>query len=864
MPHDVFISYSSANSAEAQAICEGLETSGVTCWIAPRNILAGADWAASIIGGLNDCRAMLLLLSAQSNTSPQVANEVERAAHKRLPILTVRLEDLVLSSHLEYFLSSRHWLEACVPPLALHLPTIVETVQKVLSASSSGQASASELTSLSPAVPSTRQEPRLSALPGGTVTFLFTDIEGSARLWEHYPDAMKLTLARHDALIAASIEQFEGILIKSKGEGDSAFAVFSRATDAVAAVDAIQRQLHQESWSPQTPLHVRIALHTGEAALRDGDYFGSVVNRCARLRALAHGGQALLSRATFELVRDALPADVRLDFLGAHRLKDLQRSEDVYQLSHPDLPTDFPPLRSLDNLPNNLPIQTTSFIGRNREMAEIKRLLEVTPLVTLTGSGGSGKTRLALQIAAELADQYADGAWLVELAPLTDPATVPEALASALSVVADEKQPLQQALTAFLRPRNLLLVLDNCEHLLAACAQLLNTLLHACPDLRVLASSREGLGVSGEQIYSVPSLTLPNPDHLPSVESLDQYEAVQLFIARAILNKADFAVTNANAPAVAQVCHRLDGIPLAIELAAARTKALSIEQIAARMDDRFRLLTGGSRVVLPRLQTLRAAIDWSYDLLTDPERVLLCRLSVFAGGWTLEGAEKVGMDEPIEAWEVLDLMTSLVDKSLVVMEVQSDTARYHLLETVRQYARDRLLDRGIRESDLARIRHRDFYLVLTEEANSHRVSPDQQVWLERLNIEYSNLRLALQFCLEAGKTDDELNSAHGEAALRMCAEMEWFWGTRGHKSEGLRWCTEALALPTAQQPTATRAKVLDLAGNMALWEGDYVQVGRLFEDKLAIMKELGDRQGISQSLTSLAMMYYNPSCYLVR
>jgi class 3 adenylate cyclase len=481
--------------------------------------------------------------------------------------------------------------------------------------------------------------------PTGTITFLFTDIEGSTRLWEQQPEAMEAALARHDALAADAIQRHEGTLVKHRGEGDSLFAVFARAADAVAAAVALQQALITEPWPAQTVPRVRLALHTGDAVLRDGDYFGPAVNRCARLRAVAHGGQLLLSSATQELVRDALPEGVTLRELGEHRLRDLARPERVFQLLHPDLPADFPPLASLNTLPNNLPQQVTSFIGREKEMAEVRRLLDKTRLLTLTGSGGTGKTRVSMQVAADLLEGEGDGVWLVELAPLADPALVPQAVATALGIREEPGKPLSQTLVDFLKPKRLLLLLDNCEHLLAACAELAEQILRHCPGVQILATSREGLNIPGETTYRLPSLSLPDPRQLPSsVEGLTQYEAVRLFIDRATAAVPSFTVTNQNAPAVAQLCVRLDGIPLAIELAAARVKALSVEQINARIADMFRLLTGGSRTALPRQQTLRAAIDWSYDLLSEKEKILLRRLSVFAGGWTLEAAEQVCAD----------------------------------------------------------------------------------------------------------------------------------------------------------------------------------------------------------------------------
>ncbi len=480
-------------------------------------------------------------------------------------------------------------------------------------------------------------------LPTGTVTFLFTDIEGSSARWEKHEAAMSPALARHDALLRESFAAHGGHAFKTVG--DAFCAVFATAPDAVAAALLAQQKLVAEPWDAALGgVRVRMAVHTGAAEMREADYFGPPLNRVARLLSIGHGGQALLSQPTFELVRDHLPAGADLRDLDLHRLKDLQRPEHVYQLLHPALPADFPKLKSLDPLTNNLPIQATSFVGREKEIKEVKALLAKTRLLTLTGSGGAGKTRLSLQVAADLVEGEGDGVWLAEFAPLSDPGLVPQTVAQALGVREEPGRPITQTLVDFLKPKSLLLVLDNCEHVLDAAAQLCDAILRACPNVRIIASSREGLNIAGETTYRIPSLTVPDLRQTATPESLSQYEAVRLFIERAQAAQPAFSVTNANAPAVAQICHRLDGIPYAIELAAAKVRALSAEQISARLDDRFRLLTGGSRTALPRQQTLRAMIDWSYDLLSPEEQTLLRRLSVFAGGWTLEAAEAVCAD----------------------------------------------------------------------------------------------------------------------------------------------------------------------------------------------------------------------------
>jgi predicted ATPase/class 3 adenylate cyclase/Tfp pilus assembly protein PilF len=689
-----------------------------------------------------------------------------------------------------------------------------------------------------------------SSLPTGTVTFLLTDIEGSTQLWERYPEAMHAAVARHDALLTACIQRHWGTVVRSRGEGDSFFAVFARATEALAAACALQQALFAEPWAATTPLRVRVGLNTGEAQLREGDYYGRAINRCARVRALGHGGQTLLSLATCELVCDDLPQGVSLQDLGTHRLKDLQRPEQVFQLLHPDLPAHFPPLKSLDVLPNNLPVQLTSFIGREREMADVKRSLATTRLLTLTGPGGTGKTRLALQVAADLLGEYPDGVWLVELAALVEPALVPQAVASALGVREEPGRTLTETLADSLRPKQLLLVLDNCEHLVAASATLAHALLRACPQLQFLTTSREALGITGETVFRVPSLSLPDPQRLSPVEDLSQYEAVRLFIDRSLMSQPRFAVTNENAPAVAQVCYRLDGIPLAIELAAARVKVLSVEQIAARLDDRFRLLTGGSRTALPRQQTLRASIDWSYDLLSEAERRLLRRLSVFAGGWTLGAAEAICAGDGIDAYEILDLLTQLVAKSLVSVDEQEAEARYRLLETIRQYGAEQL--RGSGEEAALRGRHRDWYLALAEEAEPELVGPAQGEWLDRLEGEHANLRAALGWSVEHGEA---------EAGLRLGGALGRFWGVRGYLTEGRERLTELLALAGGLGRTEVRSKALHAAGVLAQVQGDYRAARALYEECLVLHRELGNTGGTASSLNNLGQVAFHQGDY---
>jgi predicted ATPase/class 3 adenylate cyclase len=691
----------------------------------------------------------------------------------------------------------------------------------------------------------------MSELPSGIITFLFTDVEGSTRLWEKHPDAMRLAMARHDALIEESVTRNSGNVVRPRGEGDSRFGVFSRATDAVCAARDIQQALVLELWTTPRPLHVRMALHTGEADLRAGDYYGSEVNRCARLRALASGGQTLLSQATFDLVRDALPAQVSLTDLGEHRLKDLQRSEHVYQVDVAGLQADFPPLQSIDSFPNNLPVQLTSFVGREHELSEVKQRLGTTHLLTLTGPGGTGKTRLSLQFAADILETFRHGVWFVELAPIADPALLSQTVAFTLGVQEQPGRAILDSLMDYLRSKQLLLILDNCEHLIDACAQHADRLLRASPYVKILASSREALGIAGESVYRVPSLSVLKPGQAPTFDTITKSDCVRLFVERASAAQSGFRLTEKNAPSIAQICIRLDGIPLAVELAAARVKMFTPEQVAARLDDRFRLLTGGSRTALPRQQTLRALIDWSYDLLAEPERILLRRLSVFSDGWTFEAAEAVCAGEGIEQADVLDLLTHLADKSLVGVE-QSDEegARYRLLETIRQYARDKLLDSG--ESVAVRDRHLDFFLAVMKEADPKiRTAEGWQV-IRHLQPDLDNLRAALGWGMDH----------RPDLALQLVGLLSTLWIRIGHPSECKRWLVEAFAKSEALPPLEGQAayarqvalgRALTGSSFILITLGENAGASRNAQDAIRIWRELGDREWLAIALLALGI-----------
>lgn len=679
------------------------------------------------------------------------------------------------------------------------------------------------------------------ALPAGEVTFLFATVAGAVASPEERSPDHRQDLARYDGILRQAVDAQSGYVFESVA--DAVYAVFPNAADAVAAALAAQRRL-----APAVRVKVRIALHSGQAEPRGGHYIGAPLYRCARLMAIAHGTQVLLSGATAALVGGTLPEGASLRGLGTHRLKDLAEPEHVFQLEHPELPGDFPPLKSLSVLLNNLPSQLTSFVGREEEIVEVGRLLAASRLVTLLGPGGVGKTRLSLQVAAESIDAYPEGVWLVELAALVDPGLVAQQIASALGLREEANRPLIDTLLDFLRPKRLLLVLDNCEHLVAACAKVVDRLLKACAGLRVLATSRETLGLREETAWSVPPLRVPDPERLPPVEVLTKYESIRLFGDRASSVLPTFKISERNARAVAQICHRLDGIPLALELAAARVNVLAPEQLAARLQDRFHVLTRGSRTALPRQQTLRAVIDWSYELLQQPERTFFNRLSVFAGGWTPEAAESICAGDGLEQYQVPELLSHTVAKSLVVAERSPlDGMRYRLLETLREYGRERLVGSG--EAEDVQLRHVDFFLVLAERAEPELTKAQQTEWLTRLDLEHDNIRAALKWCMEMSQV---------ETAWRLGGALYRYWHRHGLYTEGRAQLASVLTLAPDRalddQLRAARAKALHGAAFLATQQADYEAGRALFEQSLAIRRELGDKSAMASILNNLGVI----------
>lgn len=675
----------------------------------------------------------------------------------------------------------------------------------------------------------------MTARPTGTVTFLFTDIEGSTRLWDQYPDHMRDALARHDRIVREAAAAHDGYVFSTAGD---AFSVaFARPEQALEAALGAQKALAVQQSADHLPIIVRMAIHSGTASEREGDYFGTAPNRCARLLAVANGGQVLLTEATHGMVKDHPPAGASFRDLGSHRLRDLSVSEQVFALVHPDVAS-TQAIRSLSVLPNNLPVQLTTFVGRAQELEEAAKLLRESRLLTVAGVGGSGKTRLALQVASELLDEYPDGVWLCELAPVTEPEGVTRAVAAALAVTELPGRPLEMAIIEHLRYRELLLIFDNCEHLIESASRLGERMLASAPGLSILATSRELLGVPGEVPYQLRSMSLPDQSDLLS--SVTGFDSIQLFAARGEAARSGFKVNDANAGAVVQVCRRLDGMPLAIELAAARLRVLAPEQIAARLDDRFRLLTGGSRTALPRQQTLQAAIDWSYDLLDTKERILFDRLSVFQG-FTLEAAEAVCAADPIERDEVLDLVSHLVDKSLVATTEGHDGVRYRLLETLRQYGAEHLSQRV--ETDAVRLRHLAHYRHLADEAMPHLRGPDEETWLDRLEQDHDNLRQALRWAIDAGEA---------ELGQSLAGILYRFWMIRFHVDEGRSWLDEVLAIMNGTESSRSRARLG--AGTLAQIQSDLPSARRHLEEAVAGLRAVGDDMLLPAAVNNLGFV----------
>jgi predicted ATPase/class 3 adenylate cyclase len=664
---------------------------------------------------------------------------------------------------------------------------------------------------------------------------LFTDLEESTPLWENHPGLMQELTAKHDAIMREAIESHRGRVVKTTGDGFH--AIFDAASDAAAAALAGQLAMLEEPWPADTgPLQVRMGLHTGESRERDRDYYGADVNRAARVMAVAHGGQILASQATAAIVRNAAPADVTLADLGEHRLRGLAAPDRLWQLCHPSLPAEFPPLETLSTLKHNLPVQLSTFVGRQQELADIRRLLQQTHLLTLLGPGGTGKTRLMLEAAEEVIGDYPGGVYLAELAPLTDPDLIDERIAAAVGVQEQPGRAIRDSLVDFLRRKEFLLLLDNVEHVVRQCAEMAEHLLTHCPRLKILVTGREALFIHGEVTLQIPSLSLPTRNGSLDLRQIRSSEAVQLFLTRAQEFRPDFELNQANAATIAEIVRRLDGIPLALELATARLRLLSVDQIAERLDDRFRLLTGGRRTALGRQQTLRAMIDWSWNLLDRHERLLLQRLAVFSGGWTMEAAQAVAADDDLDEYEVFDLLEQLVGKSLVTVKYPArGEARYGMLESIRQYGLERLYESG--EGEMLRDRYTDYYVTFAEEAGSHLWQSDMLPWMGRIVAELDNLRAVMVW------TQDE----RPELALRIAAnliyrEVQWL-----HPAEARSWLEPAIERARqrlAAEPAAVRMddfiRALVGLGATYGWYGRHAEAVPILEEGIELARRHGE------------------------
>jgi predicted ATPase len=671
----------------------------------------------------------------------------------------------------------------------------------------------------------------------GTVTFLFTDIEGSTLLVRSQGDAWPGLLERHQALLRAAFAAHDGSEVGT--EGDSFFVAFPAAPGAVAAAVEAQKALAAEPWPDDAVIRVRMGMHTGEATFSAKTYAGLHVHRASRVAGVAHGGQVLLSGATRALLDD-LPDGVALRDLGEHRLKDIEQPEHLWQLVIDGLASEFPAIRSLDAVPNNLPKRLTTFLGREREIGEVEDLLERSRLLTLSGPGGTGKTRLSLEVAARSLARHPDGVYFVELASISEPDLVLPTIAMALGLPDRGGRPSLDRVVDYVGDQRMLLVLDNFEQVIEAAAAVAD-LLEACPNVTFLVSSRIVLRISGEQEYLVPPLGLPDPARLPSLEQLSQYESVALFIERARAVRPEFEVTNENAPAVAEICVRLDGLPLAIELAAARIRILTPQAMLGRLGDRLGLLAGGSRDLPARQQTLRGAIAWSHDLLDERDRALFSDLAVFVGGAGLEVIERVAG----EGADAVDGLGSLVEKSLVRQrEGVGGEPRFLMLETIREFAIEQATIAG--RWPALRAAHAEAYLEFADRVGPMAMSAEKREWLDRLEEEHDNLRAAIAWALETGDA---------AKALRIGARLWRFWQMRGYLAEGLERVTAALDLPTSHDHPQLRADALDAAAGLAYWMADAERSRTLYQEEIDARRALGDRPGLAEALYSISFTW---------
>jgi len=686
----------------------------------------------------------------------------------------------------------------------------------------------------------------MNNIPSGIVTFLFTDIEGSTKLFQEFPDTYPDALLRHNAILQNAVESNNGFVFKTVG--DAFCCAFQNAEDAVkSAVDA-QIKLKSEK-RDDLEIKVRFGINSGKSEWNGTDYMGYLtLARSARVMSAANSEQIIVSNSAYELCCDifnsAKENDVTFRDLGERRLKDLIQPMKLYQVLVPDIPSEFPPLNTLDARPNNLPVQLTSFIGRSEEIIRIKELLNQTRLLTLTGSGGSGKTRLAMQVAGDVIDEFANGVWIIELASLSEGSLLPLAIAKEFGLKEELNRSPEETLLEYLKDKDMLIILDNCEHLIEKCAELTESLLCNCTGLKIIATSRESLRCLGEQTHRVSSLEFPDPREKTTPEKLSQYEAIRLFIERALAVNSAFRVNNNNAPALAEICYQLDGIPLAIELAAARTKILNVEKIHERLNDRFRLLTGGKRTALPRQQTLTALIDWSYDLLSDEEKILWNRLSIFSGGWKMEAAEEICSDGMISENDVMDIINSLTEKSIIIYN--EDKTRFTMLETMRQYGEEKNKEKN--EIKKLSDKHLQYYLKLAESLNKMIRELDS---LQILDNEVGNIEKSLNWAVENNYTED---------GLKLALAMGKFWQLRGYLSDGIHRF-ESVIPGNPETKDSLYSKVICQLGNFARLKGDFDRARKLLEESLQISRDIKDNTSIKDALVRLGILEYDQGRY---
>lgn len=671
--------------------------------------------------------------------------------------------------------------------------------------------------------------------PTGAVTFLFTDVEGSTKLAQSFPELYPEALKRHNEILKKAVEIHNGFVFKTVG--DAFCCAFHNPADAIRSAIKIQKSLLNEKWN-EVKIKVRIGIHSGKAEWNGNDYMGYItLARSSRVMSVAYGEQIIVSQDSYELVNQNSDSEIKYSFLdlGIRRLKDVIQPVKLYQIESSGLRENFPPLKTLDSRPNNLPIQLTSFIGFENEIRNIKNLLKKSKLVTILGTGGAGKTRLAIQVSADVIDFYSDGVWLTELASLTDPSNLNQEIMKVLSLKEDPEINPEDSLCNYLKEKETLIILDNCEHIIKDCAIIAEKLLCCCPDLKILITSREALKCNGEIIYRVNSLEAPDPNNKYFPEDLIKFDSVRLFVERALTVNPSFRLNEENAHAIAGICFQLDGIPLAIELAAARIKIMTVEKINERLIDRFNLLTGGKRTALPRQQTLRALIDWSYELLSEKEKILLQRLSVFTGGWIPEAAKEICTDDKILNRDTAELLFNLHDKSLINTKETDSHKRFYMLESIKQYSAEKLKDKN--EIFLKHITYFRGILNFSE-----MISEDlpQFEWTILIENELNNIRSAI----------DRAITIEPDQAFEIVHNMSYFWGIKGYFTEGLYY-SQKLLNADLNVSEINKANILYTAGTLNNDIGNITEAEKLILDSNSLYRKINFKEGIGNSLQML-------------